>query len=105
MIDILVERLIPLTEVPDFIPSTTLGRRLSIATVWRWAKFGVRGRRLESVKVGGSFYTSREAIARFAEDPADGATPQTPARAVRSPAQRKRDQARAAARLDAAGIV
>jgi hypothetical protein len=104
MIDVLSEELIPLTKIPDLIPSTTPGRRLAFATIWRWTTYGVRGRRLETVRIGGSSYTSREAIARFAEHPGECDTLQAPARALRSPAQRKRDQARAAAILDRAGI-
>ncbi|NUP96415.1 MAG: DUF1580 domain-containing protein [Planctomycetaceae bacterium] len=33
----------------------------------RWALHGVRGVRLETVRIGGSVYTSREALSRFIE--------------------------------------
>ena len=36
-----------------------------ISTLHRWRLRGVRGHRLESILVGGSRYTSRQAIARF----------------------------------------
>ncbi len=37
-----------------------------IATIWRWATAGLKGGiRLESIKVGGQRFTSREAIRRF----------------------------------------
>lgn len=36
------------------------------SSIWRWASSGVRGGiRLETVRVGGRVYTSREAIFRF----------------------------------------
>lgn len=34
-------------------------------TIYRWATRGVSGVRLESLRVGGRFYTSSEAIDRF----------------------------------------
>jgi hypothetical protein len=105
MIDVECEALIPLREVGSIIPSSRYGKRLNFATIWRWAMHGARGRRLEAVKLGGSLYTSREAISRFAEHVTGSDTPTSPAPAVRSPAQRQRDQERAAKMLDEAGIV
>ena len=37
----------------------------SEATYWRWLLTGVRGVKLESMKIGGRRYTSLEAIERF----------------------------------------
>jgi hypothetical protein len=36
-----------------------------VATVHRWAGNGVRGVKLEVIRVGGQRFTSREAVARF----------------------------------------
>lgn len=46
------------------------------STVWRWHRKGVRGIRLEALRLGGFFYTSREALDRFGHALAalDGAT-------------------------------
>jgi transposase len=66
MIDINAEQLVPLREVPQFLPRRA-GRKVHISTVYRWTQRGVRGIQLESVRVGGSTYTSREAMQRFAE--------------------------------------
>jgi hypothetical protein len=103
-IDLEIEQLIPIGEVPRLIPSSRLGKKLNVVTVYRWVLHGSRGRRLDSVLIGGSRYTSREAVARFAQDLSDSDIPTLPAPSVRSPAQRQRDQAKAAAILDRAGI-
>ena len=58
--NILSETLVRLSEAPQLIPS-----RPSPRTVWRWVLRGSRGRRLETVLIGGSRFTSREAIERF----------------------------------------
>jgi len=71
MIDLGTERLIPLREVGDFVPSARPGKRLNVATVWRWATSGARGRVLETVKIGGSTFTSIEAVERFAQHRAE----------------------------------
>ena len=39
--------------------------RPTVRTVWRWSSRGVRGVRLQTLKVGGRTYTSREALQRF----------------------------------------
>ena len=43
------------------------GKQVHVTTVYRWINHGVRGFRLESIKVGGTTYTSVEAMQRFAE--------------------------------------
>lgn len=44
-----------------------LPNRPATSTLWRWGKKGVRGVRLETIRIGGTIYTSDEAIARFLE--------------------------------------
>ncbi len=60
-INIAVEDLIPFYEARAAFP----GKRVSLATLHRWRMSGVRGTRLETCLIGGSRYTSREAISRF----------------------------------------
>lgn len=67
MIDTGVENLIPLRDVPRCLPPRPNGKRLHISAVYRWTLRGVKGVRLETVKIGGTTYTSREAIQRFSE--------------------------------------
>lgn len=64
MIDLERERLISLREAALILPSRG-GKRFSYGTLNRWANKGLRGRRLESWKVGGRLYTSVAALNRF----------------------------------------
>lgn len=112
MIDISSETLLPIGQVPSLIPSSRAGKKTHISTVWRWVLNGVRGIQLESVSIGGSRYTSREAVQRFVERLSEsretgpgqvvGGPPPT-ARARRTEAQRLRDSERAARELEQAG--
>jgi hypothetical protein len=57
------ERVISLREVPKHVPSRVPGKRLSQATVWRWA---LRPNNpLETFRTPGGRFTSIEAIDRF----------------------------------------
>jgi hypothetical protein len=94
MIDVQTETLLSLSDAAKRLPN-----RPSVCTLWRWRTKGVRGRRLESVTIGGLVFTSLEALARFAEqhggiDVID----------IRSPARREKEISRAEAALTAAGI-
>ena len=94
MIDLRTERLITLTEAAKILP-----RKPCVATLWRWRNAGVRGRRLESVVVGGRIYTSAEALQRFAL--ASG----SPAPAPRDTTHAREKRQRAVEReLQAAGL-
>ena len=73
MLDTTTENLMTLGEASRFV-------RKHITTVYRWSTSGYRGVVLETIQVGGSRRTSREAIQRFCERLSGGATP----RAVRT---------------------
>ena len=64
MIDIKRETAITLAEVADHVPRRN-GRKVHYSTVYRWVTKGARGRRLESLLVGGVRYTTVEALGRF----------------------------------------
>ena len=68
------ETLIPFNSAREAFPG---GKRLSLATLHRWRLHGVRGTRLETILIGGSRYTSAEAIARFIgnQNPAESPEP------------------------------
>jgi hypothetical protein len=66
MIDISQENLLSLREVPHQIPCRPNGKRIHISVIYRWIQRGVQGCLLESTKIGGTTYTSMEAIQRFA---------------------------------------
>ena len=67
MIDLSSEELIPLREVPRVLPPRPTGKRVHISACYRWTSRGLQGVRLETLKVGGTRYTSIEALQRFAE--------------------------------------
>jgi len=67
MIDITSEQLIPIRDVPGRLPPTPKDKRIHISAVYRWMRRGVRGARLESIRIGGFTYTSIEALQRFAD--------------------------------------
>jgi Protein of unknown function (DUF1580) len=101
-ISIKIEHPIPLGQVPKLpcIPRRRGGGKLHSSTVWRWALRGVRGVKLEVIRVGGTLCTSMEALQRFfdrlAGDPAKvGAT--TSSRSTS-------DQAEIERRLDTLGV-
>ena len=58
------ERSITLSEAAKVLPEVN-GRRPHAATVWRWARKGINGVRLETCRVGGRYVTSIEALERF----------------------------------------
>ena len=67
MIILAEETIIPLLEAPQYLPRRR-GKKVHISTLFRWAKKGTAGKRLETVKIGGTRCTSLEALQRFIED-------------------------------------
>jgi hypothetical protein len=78
MIDMSREALLSMSQAARVRPLGRLGRPTHPSTVYRWISRGVRGRKLESLRLGGTLYTSREALQRFA-DLLTGETAPTPA--------------------------
>lgn len=58
------EALVSLTEATKLVPKTG-AKRLAISTLWRWCRKGLRGVRLEYVRIGRGIATSQEALNRF----------------------------------------
>ena len=54
-----------LTVVPNRIPRRADGSKVSVAAIHRWASKGIRGVKLESIKVGKTRCTSNDALKRF----------------------------------------
>ena len=105
MIDVCSDELLTLKAVAKMLPSGRAGKRVHFSTVFRWATNGVRGVKLETVKVGHTRYTTREALNDFAErlSCAD-AQPQAIPPGWRTPRQRALALRRAEEALDRAGI-
>ncbi len=92
MIDPQTESLVSLTDAARLLPARRGGKRPHVSCLYRWTVSGCRGVVLESIAIGGTRCTSREALSRFfaALTYADG--PELPVRSVA-----KRQQASAAA--------
>ncbi len=99
MIDLEREHIMTLAQAAKRIP-TGHERSIHISTLHRWRTRGLRGVRLEAIRLGGRVYTSREALARFAERLSrSGHEP-----SIRTVGQRRRADERAARELDKVGI-
>lgn len=99
MIDIASESLIPLHEVPQRLPPRPSGRPIHMSTVYRWIQRGVRGTRLESIRIGGTTYTSIEALQRFADRQSQTSTAD-PAVLIHTSRSRQREIGEAARRVE-----
>ena len=101
-IDTLAERPIPLTQAARLIPRRRAGRKCNVATLYRWSVVGCRGTVLETIQIGGTRCTSREALQRFF----DRLTAQSSGEPIPEPLPRARaaDVRRAERILDVAGI-
>jgi len=88
------ERLMSLTEATKFLPRVN-GKRPAISTLWRWCRKGIKGQRLEYIRMGRGIVTSAEALGRFfaalaeADPPLDGPPPP---RRPRTPSERARQR-------------
>lgn len=99
MIDIAKEQLVRMSQVPRLLPPGPSGNRVHVSAVYRWALHGVRGVKLEAIRIGVATYSSHEALQRFAEhlsrprdDPQEVKSP--------SPLYRQRQIDQAARRVD-----
>ena len=63
-IDVEREDLISLREAAESIPT-----KPAPSTLQRWRLYGVRGRKLETILIGGLRYTSKQAVVRFLCEP------------------------------------
>ena len=62
--DINKEALLTLSEAARSLPAVN-GRRPHCSSLWRWCRRGVRGVKLEYVRVGRRVCTTAEALSRF----------------------------------------
>jgi hypothetical protein len=105
MIDLATERVVKLSRIREHLPESRKGRRFHPSTPYRWVRRGVvavDGERvyLASIQVGGTLYTSVEAIQEFCARLSAGVP--TPARPTS--ARRGAAAARAAAECDRLGL-
>lgn len=107
-VDLKTETLLSLTDAAKAVPPVD-GRRPHVSTIWRWINKGLRGVRLESVRVGCRICTTHAALARFFDAlsnvvPVSAMTdaPTTPK--PHTPKRRQKDIERAERELTKAGI-
>jgi hypothetical protein len=108
VIDTATEFLLSLAQAAPLFPPGRNGARPTIGCFTRWILKGVKGPtgelvRLEAVRLGGKWVTSREAIQRFAERLTPRLDDEPPA-APRTPNQRRRASEAAARELEQMGI-
>lgn len=104
------EDLLTFSEAAKNLP-TIDGRRAHASTIWRWARKGIQGVKLETLRVGGRFVTSAEALERFSRKLAElppGAASSSSTRRVatrpRSATQRQHEIERANEYLKKEGL-
>jgi hypothetical protein len=99
------ETIIPPPEATKEVPRRRRGRKTHVSTIYRWMTSGCRGIVLESIQVGGTRCTSREALQRFFDRLSESAPTGSsedhsgPISVRRSLAQRQRQSAEAGRRL------
>jgi hypothetical protein len=77
------EVLITLTEAAKRLPRLD-GKKVSVCTLWRWCRVGLRGVFLEYVRVGRTICTTREAMLRFFSRLADLDEHPSPDKSIKS---------------------
>lgn len=112
-IDLRNESVLSLAEAAASLPKLD-GRRPHVSSLWRWCRKGLRGVRLEYVRIGQRLCTSAEALDRFANALAEadrlsrvsecGSVSDPTHSHPRSARRREREVARARGRLAKVGI-
>jgi hypothetical protein len=67
MVDIASEKLLTLANAALLRPLRRDGKATHVSTVHRWITTGIRGVKLEAVRIGGTWFTSIQAVQRFAD--------------------------------------
>ena len=67
MIDPLSESVVSLAEAARLLPRRRAGKKPHVSCLYRWTVSGCKGVILESIQIGGTRCTSKEALARFFE--------------------------------------
>lgn len=103
-IDLKTETVLSLRDAADFLPRRRRGKRPYFSTLYRWALKGFRGVRLETIRIGGTLCTSKEALQRFADRLVPIGAAAGPTGSFVSSASRRRARLDAERELDKAGI-
>jgi len=103
---LLDEQILTFSEAAKSLPSFH-GKHIHASTIWRWARRGSHGIKLETRRIGSRFVTSAEALERFSKALAeiDLHDRHTPPPEESTNRQRQRSIERAEATLRAGGIL
>jgi hypothetical protein len=93
------ETVISLADAAQLLPRRRRGRKIHVSTFYRWTTVGCRGVVLETIQIGGTRCTSREALQRFFERLSSPSGGRTPAIGGRTVARRQRESAAAGRKL------
>jgi hypothetical protein len=94
----------PISEVPNRIPKTSRGQEVSIATVLRWSTKGLKGIRLETIRIGATRCTWDDALWRFFERISESESSRETGPVVATIAQKHRRSEAVEKRLNEIGI-
>lgn len=103
------QKLLTFSEAARELPSIN-GRRIHANSVWRWARKGINGVKLEAWRVGRQFVTTEVALKRFfaelakAEHLSPSTSPRPHRHRPRLPQERARAIAAAEAKLQGMGF-
>jgi hypothetical protein len=109
VIDLTLETPVPLAAAAKLVPPARTGKKTHLSTLLRWISRGCRGPagalvRLEGIRIGNRWHTSREALQRFAEALTPPLKDAQASPAPRSPATRSRASERAETELKKLGV-
>ena len=62
---LLDESILSLRDAAKMLGTKADSRPIHLSTLIRWRTRGLRGVRLEAIRIGGRWFTSREAVVRF----------------------------------------
>src|SRR5262245_29559667 len=82
MLDVHNETMLSLRDASRRIPPSRNGKPTHVSTLLRWILNGVKGVKLDAVRLGGRWVTSVEAIQRFSRNLTSAMAPQE---SLRSP--------------------
>jgi hypothetical protein len=100
LLDLNNETLLAFVDAPKEIERMG-GKRVNVSTIHRWAFSGVRRVRLEAVRLGNVWYTTKQALQRFVERLTCVSLPEPPE--FRPPSEVRRASAHAEVALEARG--
>src|SRR3954452_5943452 len=103
MIDTASETLLTLAQAAAELPRRRRGRKTHISTLYRWSVSGCRGVILESIQIGATRATSREALPRFFDRMPQVSRGEEAPSGQRTVSQRQRQSEAAAQKLDELG--